>query len=216
MNKQRPIWLRDVRDVNQSEYNEFYKNTFRAFDEPLSVLHFKAEGQVEFRAMMFIPKSIPFELSQNMFDEKGRAIRLYVKRVFINDKFEDIVPRWLTFLRGVVDSDDLPLNVGREILQKSRTLTVIRKNIVKKVLGYLQSEFANNPEKMKDVWNNYGRYFKVGIIEDKENADGLKNIVRFYSSTSGDNTTGLKGYVSRMKEGQDKIYFVTGEGRKSA
>lgn len=216
MNKQRPLWLRPPSNVSQNEYTEFYKTTFRAFDDPTAQLHFSAEGQIEFRAMMFFPSFVPFELTQNMFAESGRAIRLYVKRVFINDKFEDIVPRWLTFLRGVVDSDDLPLNVGREILQKSRTLTVIRKNIVRKVLDWMKNAEKNEPEKFKKVWDNYGRYFKVGLIEDPEYKEQLLKIVRFFSSTQGDETTSLNGYCSRMKENQTSIYYVTGEGRKNA
>eukprot|EP00746_Dinoflagellata_sp_MGD_P007675 gnl/MRDRNA2_/MRDRNA2_115235_c0_seq1.p1 gnl/MRDRNA2_/MRDRNA2_115235_c0~~gnl/MRDRNA2_/MRDRNA2_115235_c0_seq1.p1 ORF type:complete len:821 (+),score=190.46 gnl/MRDRNA2_/MRDRNA2_115235_c0_seq1:107-2569(+) len=217
MNQMKPLWLRSPQDVNQTEYSEFYKTTFRAFDEPLAQLHFSAEGQIEFRAMVFFPSFLPFELNQNMFAETGRAMRLYVKRVFISDKFEDIVPRWLTFLRGVVDSDDLPLNVGREILQKSRTLTVIRKNIVRRVMGFMKDIETKDPEKFNKVWDLYGRYFKVGLVEDEENKKALMKIVRFWSSTSGENTTNLAGYVSRMTpENQDKIFYVTGEGRKNA
>ena len=134
MNKMKPIWLRNPDVVNESEYTEFYKTTFKAFDDPMTVTHFKVEGQIEFRALVFIPSTMPFELTRDMFSPEGRAMRLYVKRVFINDKFEDLVPRWLTFVRGVVDSEDLPLNVGREILQKSRTLKIIRKRVVRKVL----------------------------------------------------------------------------------
>jgi heat shock protein beta len=217
MNQNKPLWLRSPQDVNQSEYTEFYKTTFKAFDEPLTQLHFSVEGQIEFRALVYVPSFLPFELNQNMFDERGRAMRLYVKRVFISDKFEDIVPRWLTFLRGVVDSDDLPLNVGREILQQSRTLTVIRKNIVRKVLNFMTDTEKNEPEKFSQLWANYGRYFKVGLVEDEENKKALVRIVRFWSSTSGDNTTSLDQYVSRMPpENQDNIYYVTGDGRMSA
>merc|ERR1719281_2007093 len=124
--------------------------------------------------MVFFPSFVPFELTQNMFAESGRAIRLYVKRVFINDKFEDIVPRWLTFLRGVVDSDDLPLNVGREILQKSRTLTLIRKRVVRKVLDFMQQKSEKEPATFEKLWDNYGKYFKVGLVEDTESKEQLK------------------------------------------
>jgi heat shock protein beta len=215
LNTNKPLWLRDPKKINQSEYSEFYKTTFRAFDEPLASIHFSAEGQIEFRALLFFPTTLPWELSQNMFAENGRAIRLYVKRVFINDKFEDIVPRWLTFLRGVVDSDDLPLNVGREILQQSKTLTLIRKRVVRKVLDWVESTESKDPDKFNTLWENYGRYFKVGLIEDAESKEELKKIVRFWSSTTGDNTTNLANYVSRMAANQEKIYYVTGEGRKS-
>jgi len=216
MNKMKPIWLRNPDVVNESEYTEFYKTTFKAFDEPLTTTHFKVEGQIEFRALVFIPSTMPFELTRDMFAEGGRAMRLYVKRVFINDKFEDLIPRWLTFARGVVDSEDLPLNVGREILQKSRTLKIIRKRVVRKVLDSIDTLREETPEKYEQFWSSYGKYFKVGLVEDLDYKDELKRFVRFFSSKSGDNMTSLSEYVSRMKEGQDKIYFVTGEGKRSA
>merc|ERR1712050_22816 len=216
MNKLKPIWLRNPEVVNASEYSEFYKTTFKAFDEPLTTTHFKVEGQIEFRALVFIPSTMPFELTRDMFAEGGRAMRLYVKRVFINDKFEDLIPRWLTFARGVVDSEDLPLNVGREILQKSRTLKIIRKRVVRKVLDTIDDLRETSPAKYDQFWNSYGKYFKVGLVEDLDYKDELKRFVRFWSSKSGDNQTSIPEYISRMKEGQDKIYFVTGEGRKNA
>ncbi|CAE8691220.1 unnamed protein product [Polarella glacialis] len=216
MNKMKPIWLRNPDVVNESEYTEFYKTTFKAFDEPLSVTHFKVEGQIEFRALVFIPSTMPFELTRDMFSAEGRAMRLYVKRVFINDKFEDLIPRWLTFARGVVDSEDLPLNVGREILQKSRTLKIIRKRVVRKVLDSIDELREKSPAKYENFWNSYGKYFKVGLVEDMDYKDELKRFVRFWSSKSGDNMTSLDEYVGRMQEGQDKIYFVTGEGKRAA
>ncbi|CAJ1361562.1 unnamed protein product [Effrenium voratum] len=216
MNKMKPIWLRNPDVVNSSEYTEFYKTTFKAFDEPMTVTHFKVEGQIEFRALVFIPSTMPFELTRDMFSPEGRAMRLYVKRVFINDKFEDLVPRWLTFVRGVVDSEDLPLNVGREILQKSRTLKIIRKRVVRKVLDTIDDLRENDPTKFESFWTSYGKYFKVGLVEDLDYKDELKRFVRFWSSKSGDNQTSLDEYIGRMKEGQDKIYFVTGEGRRAA
>merc|ERR1719198_175546 len=216
MNKMKPIWLRNPDVVNESEYSEFYKTTFKAFDEPLTTTHFKVEGQIEFRALIFIPSTMPFELTRDMFAEGGRQMRLYVKRVFINDKFDDLVPRWLTFARGVVDSEDLPLNVGREILQKSRTLKIIRKRVVRKVLDTIDDLKESNREKYDSFWNSYGKYFKVGLVEDLDYKDELKRFVRFWSSKSGDNQTTLEEYVARMKPGQDQIYFVTGEGRKAA
>jgi len=216
MNKMKPIWLRNPEVVNQSEYTEFYKTTFKAFDEPLTTTHFKVEGQIEFRALAFIPSTMPFELTRDMFSEGGRAMRLYVKRVFINDKFEDLVPRWLTFIRGVVDSEDLPLNVGREILQKSRTLKIIRKRLVRKILDSIDELREEMPEKYEQFWNSYGKYFKVGLVEDLDYKDELKRFVRFWSSKNPDNMTSLSEYAKRMKEGQDKIYFVTGEGKKAA
>jgi len=216
MNKMKPIWLRNPDVVNESEYSELYKTTFKAFDEPMATTHFKVEGQIEFRALLFVPSTMPFELTRDMFAEGGRAMRLYVKRVFINDKFDDLIPRWLTFCRGVIDSEDLPLNVGREILQKSRTLKIIRKRVVRKVLDTIDSLRTDDPEKYDSFWNSYGKYFKVGLVEDLDYKDELKRFVRFWSSTSGDNQTSLDEYVGRMKDGQDKIFFVTGEGKRAA
>jgi len=216
MNKMKPIWLRNPEVVNSTEYSEFYKTTFKAFDEPLTTTHFKVEGQIEFRALVFIPTTMPFELTRDMFAEAGRSMRLYVKRVFINDKFEDLVPRWLTFARGVVDSEDLPLNVGREILQKSRTLKIIRKRVVRKVLDSIDDLRETEPEKYDQFWSSYGKYFKVGLVEDLDYKDELKRFVRFFSSKSADNMTSLSEYVSHMKEGQQEIYFVTGEGKRAA
>merc|ERR1719450_1645591 len=143
-------------------------------------------------------------------------MRLYVKRVFINDKFEDLIPRWLTFARGVIDSEDLPLNVGREILQKSRTLKIIRKRVVRKMLDTIDTLRAEEPEKYESFWNSYGKYFKVGLVEDLDYKEELKRFVRFFSSKSGDKLTTIGEYITRMKEGQDKICFVTGEGKKNA
>eukprot|EP00927_Polykrikos_kofoidii_P019787 TRINITY_DN19278_c0_g1_i1.p1 TRINITY_DN19278_c0_g1~~TRINITY_DN19278_c0_g1_i1.p1 ORF type:complete len:777 (+),score=142.75 TRINITY_DN19278_c0_g1_i1:204-2333(+) len=216
MNKLKPIWLRNPEVVNASEYAEFYRATFKTFDEPLTTTHFKVEGQVEFRALVFVPSTMPFELSRDMFAENGRAMRLYVKRVFINDKFQDLVPRWLTFVRGVIDSEDLPLNVGREILQQSRTLKIIRKRVVRKVLDTIGTLKEEDPAKYEQFWTSYGKYLKVGLVEDLDYQDELKGFVRFWSSKSGDKQTSLQEYVSRMKDGQDKIYFVTGEGRRTA
>jgi len=216
MNKMKPIWLRNPDVVNESEYSEFYKTTFKAFDEPLTTTHFKVEGQIEFRALIFVPSTMPFELTRDMFAEGGRAMRLYVKRVFINDRFDDLIPRWLTFARGVVDSEDLPLNVGREILQKSRTLKIIRKRVVRKVLDTIDALRDTDRGKWDSFWNSYGKYFKVGLVEDLDYKDELKRFVRFWSSKSGDNQTTLDEYIARMKPGQKEIYFVTGEGKKAA
>jgi len=142
-------------------------------------------------------------------------MRLYVKRVFINDKFEDLVPRWLTFVRGVVDSEDLPLNVGREILQKSQALSKIQNLIVRKFLDTIADLKESEPAKFLELWSMYGKYFKVGLIEDFNHKAQLKQFVRFLSSKTGDNTTSLSEYVSRMKDGQDKIYFISGEGKRA-
>jgi heat shock protein beta len=160
---------------------------------------------------------LPFELSKDMFDENARNIRLYVKRVFINDKFEDLMPRWLKFVRGVVDSDDLPLNVSREILQKSKVLSIINKRLVRKSLDMIEA-IADDEDETKYIlfWNNFGKYLKVGIIEDDRNRKEIAPLLRFFSSKSGDEFTSLDTYVENMPEGQKSIYYVTGDGRAAA
>lgn len=179
--------------------------------------HFVLEGQVECKALLYIPGMLPFELSRDMFDENARNIRLYVKRVFINDKFEDIMPRWLTFVRGVVDSDDLPLNVSREILQKSKVLSIINKRLVRKSLDMIE-DIANDEDESKYImfWNNFGKYLKVGVIEDDKNRKEIAPLLRFFSNKSGEEYTTLDKYVEGMPEGQKSIYYVTGDGREVA
>eukprot|EP00979_Chaetoceros_neogracilis_P012012 scaffold3074_cov280-Chaetoceros_neogracile.AAC.27 len=218
MNSQKPVWLRPPKEVTEDEYQEFYKAAFKgSFDEPQKWTHFRLEGQVECKALLYIPGMLPFELSKDMFDEEARNIRLYVKRVFINDKFEDIMPRWLKFVKGVVDSDDLPLNVSREILQKSKVLSIINKRLVRKSLDMFR-ELADDEDPSKYImfWNNFGKYLKVGIIEDEKNKKDLIPLLRFYSNKSGEEYTSFDKYVEGMPEAQKSIYYVTGEGRKNA
>ncbi|CBZ55026.1 putative heat shock protein 90 [Neospora caninum Liverpool] len=205
LNTQPPIWRRDERQLTDKDYVDFYKSTFKAYDDPLGFVHMKVEGQVEFNALLFIPGALPWELARNMFDEESRGIRLYVKRVFINDKFADAVPRWLTFIRGVVDSDELPLNVGREILQKSRMLQVINKRISAKAVEMMKNMKREGGDKWRRFWENYGKYVKVGAVEDKDNQEDLASLVQFYSTASPKETTDLAGYVERMKARNDKI-----------
>ncbi|CAM9581908.1 unnamed protein product [Discosporangium mesarthrocarpum] len=215
MNKMKPIWMRNPKEVKEDEYAEFYKSTFKAWDELAAHTHFSLEGQVEFRALLFVPSVLPYELSRNMFDETSRNMRLYVKRVFINDKFEELLPRWLMFLRGVVDSEDLPLNVGREILQRSKMLNVISKRLVRKSIDMFKS-LADDKEKYKTFWDNFGKYLKVGVVEDEDMKDELATLCRFFSKASDSQVLSLSEYVANMKEGQDAIYYVTAESRESA
>jgi len=218
MNNQKPVWLRPPREVTDEEYTDFYKSAFKAsYDDPQKWTHFVLEGQVECKALLYIPGMLPFELSKDMFDENANNIRLYVKRVFINDKFEDIMPRWLKFVRGVVDSDDLPLNVSREILQKSKVLNIINKRLVRKSLDMFR-DLASDEDTSKYImfWNNFGKYMKVGVIEDDKNRDEIIPLLRFFSSKSGEEFTSFDQYIEGMPEGQKSIYYVTGEGRKNA
>ena len=218
MNTNKPIWLRSPSDVTEEEYKDFYQSAFRAsYDEPLAHTHFSLEGQIECKSILYIPGMLPFELSKDMFDEDARNIRLYVKRVFINDKFEDIVPRWLKFVKGVVDSQDLPLNVSREILQKSKVLSIINKRLVRKSLDMIR-EIESDEDETKYImfWNNFGKYLKVGVIEDGRNKDDIVPLLRFFSSKSPEEYTSLDQYIEGMKENQKQIYYVTADGKEKA
>jgi molecular chaperone HtpG len=221
LNTQKPIWLRSPREVTDEEYTDFYKAAFKAqYDEPMKWNHFVLEGQVECKSILYIPGMLPFELSKDMFDEDSRNVRLYVKRVFINDKFDELMPRWLKFVRGVVDSNDLQLNVSREILQKTKVLNVINKRLVRKSLDMVrdimeddENDEEEGPSKYTTFWNNFGKYVKVGVIEDEVYKNDLGPLLRFYSSHSEEEYTSLDSYVERMAEGQKKIYYLAGEGK---
>jgi molecular chaperone HtpG len=218
VNNQKPIWLRSPKDVTQEEYSSFYKGAFRnTYDDPMKYSHFVLEGQVECKAVLYIPGMLPFDLSKDMFDENSRNIRLYVRRVFINDNFDGLMPRWLKFVRGVVDSDDLPLNVSREILQKSKVLNIINKRLVRKSLDMIR-EIAEDADDSKYImfWNNFGKYLKVGIIEDDKNKKEISPLLRFFTSKSEEEYISLDKYVEGMAEGQKAIYFATGDGKSKA
>jgi len=218
MNNQKPIWLRPPKDVTEPEYQEFYKSTFRSsYDMPQKWSHFVLEGQVECKALLYVPGMLPFELSKDMFDEDSSNIRLYVKRVFINDKFEDIVPRWLKFVKGIVDSDDLPLNVSREILQKSKVLSIINKRLVRKSIDMF-NDIAKDEDSTKYItfWNNFGKYIKVGVIEDDKNREKITPLLRFFTANEQEEYTSLDDYIANMKDGQKDIYYVTGQSKKTA
>lgn len=212
VNTKKPLWMRSPKQVTSDEYAEFYKQTFRAFDEPLNYAHFSVEGNVDFKALLYLPSEVPYELSRDMFANSARSMRLYVKRVFINDKFEDLIPRWLLFIRGVVDSNDLPLNVGREILQQSRSLRIIKQRLVKKTIDMISDIAKRNETEYAGFWKNFGKYLKVGIIEDEKVRDELVPLCRFHSSHSS-NLTSLPDYVSRMPQDQKYIYYAVGESR---
>jgi HSP90 family molecular chaperone len=216
-NEKKPLWMRMPSSCDTEDYESFYKTTFKAVDKPLASAHFSLEGSVDFRALLFIPTEVPFELTREIFAQSARQMRLYVKRVFINDNFEDLLPRWLIFLKGVVDSNDLPLNVGREILQQSRSLRVIKQRLTKKAIDMFH-EVANRPNQddYKKFWKNYGRYLKIGIIEEEKYRMDLLPLMRFHSSYDNEELISLADYVKRMKTDQQYIYFSSGETRYQA
>ncbi|CAL8468307.1 g7847 [Coccomyxa elongata] len=218
-NDNKPLWTRSPKEVDQEEYNSFFKTTFREFLEPLAQSHFNVEGTIEFSALLFVPGMAPFE--QQDWLKKSRNIRLFVKRVFISDEFDDdLMPRYLSFVKGVVDSSDLPLNVSREILQESRVVRVIKKQLVKRTLEMLK-DIAARPEKdgKKDydtLWDSFGKFIKLGAIEDQANKKQISELLRFPSSKSGDDLISLQQYVDRAKEGQKSIFYIAADSLAAA
>ncbi|KAL3624620.1 hypothetical protein CASFOL_031288 [Castilleja foliolosa] len=216
-NETQPIWLRNTKEVTTEEYNEFYKKTFNEYLEPLASSHFTTEGEVEFRSILYVPSIAPTG-KDDIVNPKTKNIRLYVKRVFISDDFDgELFPRYLSFVKGVVDSNDLPLNVSREILQESRIVRIMRKRLVRKafdmILGISMSEDRDDYVKF---WENFGKHMKLGCIEDRENHKRIAPLLRFFSSQSEEDMISLDEYVENMKPDQKDIYFIASDSVASA
>jgi molecular chaperone HtpG len=215
VNRASALWTRSKSDITADEYNEFYKHISHDWQPPLAHTHSKVEGTQEYTLLLYLPDHAPFDMYQQ---EGSHGVKLYVKRVFIMDEAKELMPRYLRFVKGVVDSNNLPLNVSREILQESKTVDAIRAGATKKVLSLLADVAENEKEKYRKFWNEFGRVLKEGLGEDTKNQKDLAKLCRYASTTSGgeEQTVSLADYVSRMKLGQDAIYYVSADSYKAA
>ncbi|WP_239335708.1 molecular chaperone HtpG [Frankia sp. CiP3] len=210
LNSMKALWARSRDDVDQAEYNEFYKHVSHDWTDPLETIHMKGEGHFEYEALLFIPSRAPFDLFMR---EGKQGIQLYVKRVFIMDDCQALMPSYLRFIKGVVDAHDLSLNISREILQQDRQIQLVRRRLVKKVLATVRHMQANEAERYRAFWNEFGRAVKEGLLDDVENREAILEIVSVVSTHDPDQPTTLRQYVDRMKDGQNDIYYMTGDSR---
>lgn len=211
LNSMKALWARPKDEVSDEEYKEFYKHIAHAWDDPLEVIVMKAEGTFEYQALLFIPSHAPFDLFQR---DAKIGVQLYVKRVFIMGDCDQLMPEYLRFVKGVVDAQDLSLNVSREILQQDRQINAIRRRLTKKVLSTIKDLQAERPEDYRTFWTQFGRVLKEGLLSDVDNQDTLLQISSFASTHSEEEATTLAQYVERMKEGQEQIFYATGETRQ--
>lgn len=215
VNRASALWTRSKNEITEEQYNEFYKHITHDFSDPLAYVHSRMEGTHEYILLLYIPARAPFDLWSR---EQQHGVKLYVRRIFIMDDAEKLMPRYLRFVRGIIDSNDLPLNVSREILQQNRLIDSMRSSAAKKVLGMLTDLAANNQEKYATFWQEFGRVLKEGILEDAANRETIAKLLRFASTQSSSETqdVSLEAYVARMKEGQDKIYYITADSFAAA
>ncbi|XP_016476166.1 heat shock protein 90-5, chloroplastic [Nicotiana tabacum] len=216
-NETKPIWMRNPKEVEKEQYQEFYKKTFNEFLDPLTYTHFTTEGEVEFRSVLYIPGMAPLN-NEDVTNPKTKNIRLYVKRVFISDDFDgELFPRYLSFVKGLVDSNDLPLNVSREILQESRIVRIMKKRLVRKTFDMIQDlSESENKEDYKKFWENFGKFLKLGCIEDTGNHKRITPLLRFFSSKSEEELISFDDYVENMGENQKAIYYLATDSLQSA
>jgi molecular chaperone HtpG len=212
LNRASALWMRPRNEITKEQHKEFYAHVAHSFDEPWLTLHWRAEGKIEYTSLLYIPSAPPFDLYH---PDRKHGVKLYVKRVFITDRADDLLPRYLRFLRGVVDSEDLPLNVSREMLQHNPVLALIRAGVVKRVLSELEKKAKDSAADYASFWSNFGPVLKEGLYEDPEHRDTLLSLVRFRTTAKPDDWTSLADYIGRMKPGQDAIFTIAGEDAKA-
>merc|ERR1719203_1680798 len=235
VNTQKAIWLRNKEDVTEEEYSEFYKSISKDYLDPLAYTHFNAEGEIEFKSILYLPKKAPFDMMDNYWQKKSE-VKLFVRRVLVAEKFDELLPRYLNFVRGVVDSDDLPLNVSREQLQQNKIMKVISKKLVRKVLELMKKlakeEESGDEEEEKDeeekkeeekkdkadeegtwskFWKEFNKNLKMGCYEDDSNRSKLSKLLRFFTTKSEGKQISLDKYLDRMQESQESIYYMSGD-----